>query len=226
MHKDDQEERKQKSIAILKEFRIETMDGLPLVESEGEVVLRTKEEVASRTVGLMLIALYAEGLCSGEKRNKHRDWIEKWIKRFNAYEFFTPKEKAFLENKSPKMPECIKFSWQYEPLTVMLWALGLMDTEDALSIPAEICDVPEAVGLMKDYQSYEEFLSDVALRDAEAILDQVDLIYRYDWACVEDRIKNPKMNRDEWGIVMERHRALNWLVNYCGDDWDDVTTDT
>jgi len=220
------EQRKQKSIAILRSLGIKTMDELPLIESEDETVLRTKEEVAGRTVGLMLISLYAEGLCSGEERNAHKDWIDKLIRRFDAYDLFTPNETAFLEKEDPDMSECINFSWQYEPFTVMLWALGFLTAEEALAIPAEICDVPKAVGLMKKYGSYEEFLSNAVLREKEAVLDQADLIYRYDWACVEDRINDQQENKVEWGIVMERHRALNWLINYCEDDWDDVTTDT
>jgi hypothetical protein len=28
------------------------------------------------------------------------------------------------------------------------------------------------------------------------------------------------------GVVQERHYALNWLIGYCGQDWDDITTDT
>lgn len=28
------------------------------------------------------------------------------------------------------------------------------------------------------------------------------------------------------GVVQERHHALNWLIGYCGQDWDDITTDT
>ena len=226
MQDDEQEQRKQKSIAILKALNIKTMEGLPRIESEEETVLRTKEEVAGRTVGLMLISLYAEGLCSGEERNENRAWIEKLIKHFGAHDFFTPNEKVFLEKEDPEESECINFSWQYEPFTVMLWALGFLSTEEALAVPAEVCDVPKAVGLMKSYKNYEEFFSAAVLRDKVTILDQADLIYRYDWACVEDRIKNPQEHKVEWGIVMERHHALNWLISYCEDDWDDVSTDT
>ena len=202
------------------------MAELPLIESEDEVALRSKEEVVKRMLGLLLISLYAEGLCSGETRDEHRAWIESGIKKYDAYEFFTPKEKAFLEDKEPKQSACINFSWQYEPLTVLLWALGFLDEEEALAIPAEICDVPHAVSVVKVHQTYEDVLSNSVLRDKESILDQADLIYRYDWACVEDRINNPDDNKLEWGIVMERHRALNWLINYFEADWDDVTTDT
>ena len=28
------------------------------------------------------------------------------------------------------------------------------------------------------------------------------------------------------GLVQERHHAINWLMGYCGQEWDEVTTDT
>ena len=46
------------------------------------------------------------------------------------------------------------------------------------------------------------------------------------WAAVDLRIKgqpSPKANEE---IIVERHRALNWLIRYMNQDWDDVTTDT
>jgi hypothetical protein len=30
----------------------------------------------------------------------------------------------------------------------------------------------------------------------------------------------------DWEIVVERHPALNWLLGYQGQEWDDVSTDT
>jgi hypothetical protein len=28
------------------------------------------------------------------------------------------------------------------------------------------------------------------------------------------------------GLIQERHHAINWVMGYGGEDWDDVTTDT
>lgn len=63
-------------------------------------------------------------------------------------------------------------------------------------------------------------------RGTQEILDEADLIYRLDWACVDARIKGNEapasLNAD---VVVERHMALNWLIGY-DDDWDNVSTDT
>jgi hypothetical protein len=61
----------------------------------------------------------------------------------------------------------------------------------------------------------------------DQILDQADLIYRYHWAVVDARVKGkqPPAGLDP-GIVYERHYALNWLIRYSDQEWDDISTDT
>ncbi len=65
------------------------------------------------------------------------------------------------------------------------------------------------------------------MRRKSEILDQADLILRFHWACREAQINGEQtpggLNDD---VVIERHRALNWLIRYMDRDWDDVTTDT
>jgi hypothetical protein len=70
-------------------------------------------------------------------------------------------------------------------------------------------------------------MAKTTLRPIEDILDQADLIYRYRWALVDARVNDsePPAGLDP-GVALERHRALNWLIGYLGQDWDDVTTDT
>jgi hypothetical protein len=30
----------------------------------------------------------------------------------------------------------------------------------------------------------------------------------------------------EAGVVRERHYAFNWIIGYCGQPWDEISTDT
>ena len=54
-----------------------------------------------------------------------------------------------------------------------------------------------------------------------------DLIFRYDWACVDARIHGTKVEAVNSEIVYEWHYALNWLVGAEGiTDWDRVRTTT
>ncbi len=75
--------------------------------------------------------------------------------------------------------------------------------------------------------SREDFTSEAKLRSTEAILDQLDLVYRMNWACVDARIKGEEPGGNLMpGVVYERHYALNWLINYQNQDWDYISTDT
>jgi Domain of unknown function (DUF4272) len=105
----------------------------------------------------------------------------------------------------------------------MLWSLGFIDE---LPRPDKICDVPSAVSFLRDL-GREAFLKKATLRSAREILDAADLIYRYHWATTDARIKNqPAPAGLDPGVFQERHYALNWLVGYSDQEWDDVRTGT
>ena len=65
-------------------------------------------------------------------------------------------------------------------------------------------------------------------RRKKEILDEADLILRYDWSCVEARIKKQEMPGGlQEGVVKERHYALNWLIGVNNKAaWDNVTINT
>jgi hypothetical protein len=207
--------RKARSIAILKKEGVPFIDSLPVIETEAEAKRRSTEEVALRAIALCIVAVKGEGM---EKKE-----IDQLVEKYAIAKAFSPKERKFIENAKPSEHDRIQFAWRYEDYWVMLWALGFVDD---LSRPDKICDVPKAVSFLRDLGG-EGFLKKAKLRPAREILDAADLIYRYHWATTEARIKNqpPPASLDP-GVVMERHYALNWLVGYSDQEWDDVTTDT
>ena len=83
-------------------------------------------------------------------------------------EIFSPKERQYLENPSPKQEEQIEFSWQYECLHVMEWALGI--TVD-LGFPNQICDVKKAVQLLSDCHKVEDILDISHPKNNKELLD-------------------------------------------------------
>lgn len=104
--------------------------------------------------------------------------------------------------------------------------LGFYSANEALGVPAKICDVPKAAETLNQFKSYKEFFDASEVLDKKLIVDQADLIYRYNWVSADERINNVTGNELVWSITMERHKALNWLINYGRDAWDDVGTDT
>jgi len=207
--------RKQRSEAILRAEGVPFLPTLPVVENETTLNLRYVEAVAWRAQALCLVALKGEGL--------EQDKILRFLREYELYSALTPKERKFIYDETPLDHDRIQFAWRYECYWVLLWALSYVDD---LGRPDHICDVPMAVKIMFQ-RSACEFIRDAQLRTSGEILDVVDVIYRYDWACVEARLKGREAPAGlDSGVVMERHHALNWLVGYMDQEWDDVTTDT
>lgn len=92
-------------------------------------------------------------------------------------------------------------------MRVLLWALGIVEE---LNYPENIVDCDFAIQAVVSAKTFEEFMAKVKLRDIEEILDQADLIYRYDWACVSARLNQEQAPAQlNSAVVVERHGALN-----------------
>ncbi len=131
-----------------------------------------------------------------------------------------------LHNEDPKESEKISYSWQYENLHVMEWALGLI--EGPLDFPDHFCDVAEAARILTSFHSMREILDAAKPRSPKELLDACDMIFCLDWACTDTRMRDlPTPAGMDGGVVFERHKALNWLVGV-GEkaDWDHVPVDT
>ena len=207
--------RKQRSIDLLKAEGIPYIDHLPVIESEAESIRRSDEEVARRAIALCFVAAKGEGI--------EQSMIERMISDYDAASAFTPQEHAFISDPDPNEHDRVQFVWRYECYWVMLWALGFVE---ALGRPDHICDVGASVVILRDL-GREGFMNRAKLRPQAELLDAADLIYRYAWACADARINGREAPAGlEPGVVHERHYALNWLIGYGQQEWDDISTDT
>lgn len=207
-------ERKQRSEAFVKSLGLPTLATLPVVEDDEKLKPRTTDEVVSRCLATEICAIKGEG---GEQ-----ELIDKLLTDFSAKTFLSPKELAFAKDPQPTEQDRLNFSWRYECGHVFLWALGYVPE---LNAPNQIADVGPEVRIFKS-RGAEKFRSEAKLRPASEILEQADLYYRLLWAAVELRIKGKKNPAIDEEIIEERLRALNWLIRYMNQEWDDVTTDT
>ncbi len=223
----EQIRRRGRTRQFLEEKGIFVPEWYSYIESLSEARIRTPEEMADRTAALLAVSLYSEAMLGehippAEARTFAREHA---LDRFGGDRVLSPKEKSYFYNDNAEEKEKISYSWQYENLFVMDWALGLIEE---LPFPNAICDVPLSVRVLKSFRNREELLAAARPRSGEELLDACDLIFCLDWACVDARVyKLPAPAGMDGGITMERHKTLNWLVgSYDNADWDDVRTDT
>ena len=207
--------RKFRSEQILSKYDVPINKNLPYIEDEHEALVRSTEEIAKRAIALLTVAVKAHGV--------NQEGIDGIVETYDLESVLSPNEVKFINDESPSEYDKAQFSWRYEAAWVLLWALGYVEE---LSYPSTLCDVNAAIAFV-DQRSTEQFISDAKLRPIAEILDETDLIYRYHWAVVDDRINGrPPPSEINSSVVLERHYTLNWLVGYMGQEWDDVSTDT
>jgi len=192
---------------------IEEEDG----ESEEEDAFRSSVECARRSV--ILFGLVSAG--NGEDRKK----IVAWLKKEALWEHVTEEEKVFFESQRPTKQGIINATWRVESLAVLLWALQKLN---ALGNLSDSCDT-DSIKKVCDFYLKETrgFIENAELRSDDEIFDANEFIYDSHWKLRDARINHKRIPEEiDSGIVQERHHAINWLTGYCGQEWDEVTTDT
>lgn len=208
-------DRKARSMLHLKSEGVPIIEHLPMIETEAESTRRPTEDVIRRTIALTIVAVKGETADQNLARNMIAEW--------RADRYFTQKEQAFIDNPSFSDRERVQFSWRYECVNVLLWALSVFPT---LARPEKICDVPLIARTLRELGPGGLRLKAV-LRPQRELLDATDLTYRYHWAMRDAQVNGKDEPAGLSGdVVMERHYALNWLIGYQDQAWDDVSTDT
>ncbi len=205
--------RKAATEAALAARGIVVPDTLPPLICEDELILRERDDVVDRARALLLVALRAESVASGQPLP-----VETLLSKMPLGEDgLSPQERAFLDQDAPSQQDCAQFVWRYESLHLLEWALGLVKE---LDFPGASADSAAIVATMIEMRGPE-------LRDAGAILDALDLHYRLHWVVRQARLKKQgEVAGIDADVIMERHRTLNWLVRFQHAGWDSVDTPT
>lgn len=203
------ERRKARSLAILRVERVPLSIRLPPIITASVSKRRPYARVVQRCVALAVVAVKGE---TGDHAIG-----QALTKQFSAIDFFSPAERAFMDDPKPDEVERNRFAWRYEGAHVMLWALGLQET---LGRPVRLVDA-RALATRMGELGVVGVLRDGKLRPQAELLDAADLHHRYQWA-VDDA------EREELGppaglvaqVIAERCLALNWLIDPERRDWD------
>ncbi|MBS1728052.1 MAG: DUF4272 domain-containing protein [Armatimonadetes bacterium] len=188
---------------------------LPAIESDGEVRIRSNEELYKRMIALFLVtgsAHYPDGPFFREYVDEHGivDWLSK-------------REQEFFYNDSRKEKDIVNFTWGTEAFILLSWCGGLIDT---LNFPQRQSSIgPIADLLPQEIEEEGELKSALRVRSTTELLNVSDFLYRLHWALRSSPKKGQAFA--DWEIVMEWHKAINWITCYDDeDDWDQVSTDT
>jgi len=207
--------RQRRSEDILRSAGDFIQPSLPAIEVAEEIQLRSVAEIAQRAICLLIVAAKGSELDS--------ESIEALTEAFGVAKYFTPKERAFIIKESPSEQDLSNFSWRSESTWVLLWALGFVNP---LGLPLNQIAPDDAIQIV-DSNGLEGLIASAEPRSADEVLDEADLIYRCHWAVRQADLTGTDVPGGlEPGVTFERHCALNWLIGYEGQEWDDISTDT
>jgi len=183
---------------------------------EEEEGFRPASEVARRC--LILCAVVAVS------HEEDRTSIIAWLKSEGLWKDVSPDERSLFQSKKPTKKKLIQASWRVEALHVLLWALQLVPT---ITDDKTRADQSSLKKLLPFRASTSNFVINSELRADSAIFDMKDAIYQAQWTVRDAEVNGKPAPQDiDPGIIVERHYAINWLMGYLGQAWDDVTTDT
>ena len=214
------EQRKVHTVDILRSQNIPYIDWLPVFASKNDCKYRTAEEIIKRAISSLISAQMALEIY---ENNYDRDVVNTTymnvLKAFEISVLTNNETKVF--NLEVDEQEIINLIWKLEGYRVLLWVLGFAN----LDYPDKKISTEIAISPILKYSDLSGFLENAKLRDMEEILDMANLVYHYDWACVDARINGkPAPPKLDQRIVKERHAAFSWLLY--DDDWDNPELNT
>jgi hypothetical protein len=210
----EQLKRKAKYTKLAASLNIPVSESLPVIEDSKSIKPRSAEEIAKRAIAVAVAAVKGEGMPHDEVMGIVKEW--------GITSYFSPEELQFINNPNVTDQERLKFAWRYEGLDVLLWALGY---KTDLPAPNQICNVKDDVGVVVNNKGIL-LTKNSKVRSINEMLDMADYYYRLHWAAIELRLNGKTSETIDEEIIMERHYALNWLIRYMGQEWDDISTDT
>ena len=118
-------DRKARSESVLVALGVPVLDSLPAISGTEQTSVRSLDEVVSRAVGLTVVAIKGDGIGQGVPSEQISSVVQEIVDRLAASGDFTPDERAFIDRDDAA--DAGRFTWRYESLWVLLWALGHVD---------------------------------------------------------------------------------------------------
>ncbi len=149
----------------------------------------------------------------------------KFLKEKGLWKDASPAEKSFFSHSTPSENDIYLAAWRAEAAWVLLWALNQVPE---LGSPETRCDMTFlAKTILFINMSPDDFIENAVLRPVEEIVEAAHDIYHAHWAARDRDLRGVTKYGDlSTDVLDERHHAINWLICFNDDDWDNVITDT
>ncbi len=213
MDKKLREEIKSKNIELVKTNGYRFLEWLPILESPK---MRNLEEIKGRmSVMNALIEI---------SFNAPIYIISDWIDEHNLRKHLSPWEKEILSKQNEDLSdlESNSLRWYLEGLWALMWAVKMIDELDEKSWCGD--NMASMLPILQQNENNKKIENIESLRSEEEIYKMLDYYYRVHWHFVDERIKDRSEPASE-GIVYERRKALEWIMNKEWG-WDDVELHT
>ncbi|WP_121614215.1 DUF4272 domain-containing protein [Mesobacillus foraminis] len=205
---------KGKSEKIIKKYGAKINPNLPIIDYQG---VRNSDDIIKRVTimaGMVYIAHQAPPFV-----------IKRWIEEQGLYQYVTGFEKGILEKGERKVTstEVKRLKWYIESLWALVWVLGINNTFHFNEPVGD--NLIQMVPDVRKKQDFSTLIAKTFMRNDKEIYEQVDLYYRLHWYLVGERLKGIKQTKFDEGTIMERRKALEWVVNPI-ENWDEIDLST
>lgn len=207
---------KAKSEAEARRLGYPTLDSLPFIVDEGDVILRSEEDVIDRALVMNIVTWRTYDL--------PQELAQELIEKETLEGSLSDLERRYLAGEDDDA--AYEFYGNVEALWALVWALGFIPTLDFTGYCGD-----NLVDLLPDLTStrdFDAFRSAAKLRDALEIVEAADLAYRLHWAVVDANVTGrPTPGAVEGYVIRNRRHALGWIVSPDeGEDFHEMSLDT
>jgi len=150
---------------------------------------------------------------NGKKNEEVFDLIyNKLNSLYNIDKLLLPNEKKDMQDlRDGKYEKWVSLTWLYEYVAIFGWILGLTDFPNQ----DNQCDVTKMNNLFFFIDNIDSLKNKISIKDYEEVLQKADLLFRYQWAIDEAKIKHIslKSNIDKM-IVHYQVEAFKVALNF------------
>jgi hypothetical protein len=152
--------------------------------------------------------------------------VKTWIEANALADSLSKRERTILATSDDELTDqdLADLFWYIEALWAFVWVGGLID-----DLPIDRPVGSELASLMPDLrvgEAADGFLLKFAQRPAAEIYQQLDLYYLAHWYARDGQLNKRDTTPFSLDIIMERRKALEWVMDSTITDWDETPANT